>query len=95
MANVSYSQIIEGFRNDEICFINFRICFNFEGGVSTSTTHDVIFFHVCFCWLANGAFAVKTNDGINFQLLGISSNFAENVWFDPGLLEPSGTEERC
>jgi hypothetical protein len=60
----------------------------YAGGISTSTKHDIIFFHLCFCWLANGAFAVKTNDGI-------SSNFAENVWFNPGLLEPSGTEERC
>jgi hypothetical protein len=67
----------------------------YAGGISTSTTHDVIFFHLCFCRLANEAFAVKTNDGINFQLLGISSNFAENVWFNQGLLEPSGTEERC
>jgi hypothetical protein len=54
-----------------------------------STTHDVIFFHLCFCCRADAASAIKTNDGINFQLVGISSNFAENVRFNPCPSQPS------
>jgi capsular polysaccharide transport system permease protein len=50
-----------------------------------STTHDVIFFRLCFCCRADAASAIKTNDGINFQLVGISSNFAENVRFNRAL----------
>src|ERR1700730_19442592 len=56
-----------------------------------STTHDVIFFHRCFCWLVNAASAVKTNDAVNFQLVGVSSNFAEKVWFNPCPSQPRDT----
>ena len=56
-----------------------------------STTHGVIFFHLYFCWLANAAFAVKKNDWVNFQIVGVSSNFAGNVRFNPCPSESSDT----
>jgi hypothetical protein len=61
--------------------------------------HAVSLFRHARCYIlppllllvANAAFAVKTNDGVNFQLVGISSNFAENVWFNPCPSQPSDT----
>ncbi len=62
-----------------------------------STTHNVIFFNICFFWLANGAFAVETNHEVNFQLVSIVSNFAENVEFNPPsqVSDCRATKERC
>ena len=56
-----------------------------------STTHDVIFFYLCLCCRAAAASAVRTNDGINFQPVGRSSNFAESVRFNPCPSQPSDT----
>ena len=64
-------------------------------GVLFSHTHDVIVFHLCFCWLANAAFAVERNAGVNSQLVGISSNFAENVCLNSCPSQPGDTKERC
>ena len=63
--------------------------------VSIVISHAVSLFNHARCyilpWLANRDFAVKTNDGGNFQLVGISSNFAENVWFNPCPSQSSNT----
>src|ERR1700730_13107731 len=90
MANVSYLQTNDVLRDDSICLINF---------VSIVISHAVSLFNHARCYiiphlllpLGKFGFRGKTNDGVNFQLVGVSSNFAENVRFNPCPLEPSDT----